>query len=60
MLQERLLALVQSAVIQLEAAAEPAGCLGELSAAVTCLDRHGFVVATTMGRVADGRQTTSH
>ena len=43
MVQERLPALAQSTVIQLEQAEEPAACLGELRAAATCLDRHGFV-----------------
>ena len=43
MVQERLPALAQTTAIQLEQAEEPAACLGELRAAATCLDRHGFV-----------------
>ena len=40
---ERLPALAQSIVVQLEAAAEPVGCLSDLRAAGNLLDRHGFV-----------------
>ena len=43
MVHERLPALAQSTVIQLEEAEEAAACLGELRAAATCLDRHGFL-----------------
>ena len=43
MVHERLPALAQSIVVQLEAAAEPVGCLSDLRAAGNRLDRHGFV-----------------
>ena len=43
MVQERLPALSQSIVVQLEAPAEPVGCLSDLRAAGNTLDRHGFV-----------------
>ena len=43
MVHERLPALAQSIVVQLEAAAEPVGFLSDLRAAGNTLDRHGFV-----------------
>ena len=59
MVQERLPALAQSIVVQLEAATELVGCLSDLRAAGNTLDRHGFEGATSMAGIAGGHPSTS-